>query len=120
MLRSVLGIIVLTIVLCPIADAAIAEPDGFFLFHLSKTEQCEQLVKRFSSTTFIVWVIFPSFAGMMFNRLVGAVWIERLRDTLRLISAGTLFDAQLCECFARHAQGFLEKKFGRRSCSLLL
>ena len=84
-----LGIIVLTIVLCPIVTPQLLNLMGFSLSPL-ETEQCEQLVKRFSSTTFIVWVILPSFAGMMFNRLVGTAWIERLRDTLRLVSAGTL------------------------------
>ncbi|NOZ40325.1 MAG: hypothetical protein GXP24_08880 [Planctomycetes bacterium] len=84
-----LGIIVLTIVLCPIVTPQLLNLMGFSLSPL-ETQQCEQLVKRFSSSTFIVWVIFPSFAGMMFNRLAGPAWIERLRDTLRLISAGTL------------------------------
>jgi len=84
-----LGIIVLTIVLCPIMTPQLMSLMGFSLSPL-ETEQCELLVQRFSSTTFIVWVIFPSFAGMLFNRWVGPDWINRLRDTLRLVSAGAL------------------------------
>ena len=84
-----LGIIVLTIVLCPIVTPQLLNLMGFALSPL-ETEQCEQLVKRFSSTTFIVWVIFPSFAGMMFNRLAGPAWIDRLRDSFRLVSVSTL------------------------------
>lgn len=84
-----LGFIVLTIVLCPIATPQLLNLMGLSLSP-QETHQCERLVQSFSSTTFIVWVLLPSFAGMLFNRLAGPQLIDRLRDSLRLVSVGTL------------------------------
>ena len=84
-----LGLIVLTIVLSPLATPQMLNLMGLALSE-QETAQCEQLVTRFSGTFFIVWVILPSVAGMAFNRLVGAAWIDRSRDSLRLISAATM------------------------------
>ncbi len=84
-----LGLIVLTIVLCPLVT-----PQMFNLMGLAlsshETTQCKQLVTKFSSGFFIVWVIFPSLMGVAFNRLAGPVRIERFHGWLRIVSAGTL------------------------------
>ena len=42
---------------------------------------------RFSGTFFIVWVILPSLAGMLFNRLAGTAFIERQRSWIRFASS---------------------------------
>lgn len=84
-----LGLIVLTIVLSPVATPQMLNLMGLSL-SAQETQQCEQLVTRFSGTFFIVWVILPSLAGMTFNWLLGLEWIDRLRGSLRMISAATL------------------------------
>ncbi|MGI9325449.1 MAG: bile acid:sodium symporter family protein [Pseudomonadales bacterium] len=84
-----LGFIVLTIVLSPVATPQMLNLMGLSLSE-QETQQCELLVTRFSGTFFIVWVILPSLAGMIFNWLVGLEWIDRLRGILRMVSAATL------------------------------
>ena len=84
-----LGLIVLTIVLCPLVTPQMLKLMGLAL-SAEEMAQCELLVTRFSGTFFIVWVILPSAAGMLFNRLVGAEQIERWRGGIRMISAATL------------------------------
>ena len=84
-----LGLIVLTIVLCPIATPQLLNLMGLSLSS-TETSQCEQLVTQFSGVFFIVWVILPSVGGMLFNWLFGLELIDRLRGTLRMISAVTL------------------------------
>jgi bile acid:Na+ symporter, BASS family len=81
-----LGLIVLTIVLSPIATPQVLNLMGFALSD-DATAQTEQLVRRFSGLFFIVWVILPSLAGMIFNRWVGAAEIARNRGAIRLVSA---------------------------------
>lgn len=81
-----LGLIVLTIVLSPVATPQMLKLMGFALSD-EATAQCEQLVKRFSGTFFIVWVILPSLAGMLVNRVAGAAAMTRHRGTIRLVSA---------------------------------
>jgi BASS family bile acid:Na+ symporter len=81
-----LGLIVLTIVISPIATPQMLKLMGLALSD-EATEQCEELVKRFSGAFFIVWVILPSLAGMLFNRLVGAEGIQKNRGAIRLVSA---------------------------------
>ena len=66
-----LGLIVLTIVISPVATPQMLKLMGFALSD-EATAQTEQLVKRFSGTFFIIWVILPSLAGMIFNRAMGA------------------------------------------------
>jgi BASS family bile acid:Na+ symporter len=84
-----LGLIVLTIVLCPVAT-----PQMLNLMRLSlssaETEKCTQLVRELSGTFFIVWVILPALAGVVFNRILGPQRIDRSRGSLRLLSAITL------------------------------
>ena len=84
-----LGLIVLTIVLCPVATPQMLNFMGLSLSN-QETEQCKRLVTEFSGTFFIIWVIFPSLVGLIFNRLAGPERIERLRGFLRLLSAITL------------------------------
>lgn len=84
-----LGLIILTIVLSPLAAPQMLNLMGLSLSS-QETAQCEQLVKQFSGTFFIVWVILPSFAGILFNKLMGLQAIDRLRGLLRMISAATL------------------------------
>ena len=84
-----LGLIILSIVLCPIATPQMLQLMGLSLSG-SETAQVEQLVTQFSGAFFIVWVILPSLVGVAFNRFAGATWIDRLRSPLRLISAATL------------------------------
>jgi BASS family bile acid:Na+ symporter len=81
-----LGLIVLTIVLSPVATPQMLNLMGFALSD-DATAQTEQLVRRFSGLFFIVWVILPSLAGMIFNRWMGAAAIARSRGTIRLVSA---------------------------------
>ena len=81
-----LGLIVLSIVLSPIATPQMLNLMGLALSK-EATEQCEELVKRFSGTFFIVWVILPSLAGMLVNRIAGAEAIARQRGAIRLVSA---------------------------------
>ena len=84
-----LGLIVLTIVLSPLATPQLLNLMGLALSE-QETAQCEQLVTRFSGTFFIVWVILPSLAGMVFNWWMGPERIERAWNLIRLISAATL------------------------------
>jgi BASS family bile acid:Na+ symporter len=84
-----LGLIMLTIVLSPVAAPQMLNLMGLSLSP-HETSQCQQLVTRFSGTFFIVWVILPSLAGMTFNWWIGLKGIDRLRGTLRMISAATL------------------------------
>lgn len=81
-----LGLIVLTIVISPVATPQMLKLMGFALSD-EATAQTEKLVQRFSGTFFIVWVILPSLAGMVFNRWVGATEIARNRGAIRLVSA---------------------------------
>ncbi len=81
-----LGLIVLTILLSPIATPQVLKLMGLAL-SAQDTAHCEELVKRFSGTFFIIWVILPSMAGMLFNRVAGAKFIEQKRNWIRLISA---------------------------------
>ena len=84
-----LGLIVLTIVLSPIATPQMLNLMGLSLSE-QETAQCEQLVTRFSGAFFIVWVILPSLAGMLVNKLAGPVLIDRARSSLRMASAAAL------------------------------
>ncbi|MCG8450616.1 MAG: bile acid:sodium symporter, partial [Pirellulales bacterium] len=84
-----LGLIVLTIVLCPVATPQMLNLMGLSL-SFQETEQCRKLVTEFSGTFFIVWVILPALAGIVFNRVAGAERIERSGGLLRLVSAATL------------------------------
>lgn len=81
-----LGLIVLTIILSPIATPQMLNLMGFALSD-EATRQCQELVKRFSGTFFIVWVILPSLAGMAVNRWAGTEKIATHRGTIRLVSA---------------------------------
>lgn len=81
-----LGLIVLTILLSPIATPQVLKLMGLALSP-QDTAQCHELVKRFTGTFFIVWVILPSLAGMLFNRVAGAEFIERKRSWIRFVSA---------------------------------
>jgi BASS family bile acid:Na+ symporter len=81
-----LGLIVLSIVISPVATPQMLNLMGFALSE-DATAQTQQLVSRFSGLFFIVWVILPSLAGMVFNRWVGAAEIARNRGAIRLVSA---------------------------------
>jgi BASS family bile acid:Na+ symporter len=81
-----LGLIVLSIVISPVATPQMLNLMGFAL-SADATAQTQELVKRFSGLFFIVWVILPSLAGMVFNRWVGAAEIARNRGAIRLVSA---------------------------------
>ncbi|MCA9229445.1 MAG: bile acid:sodium symporter [Planctomycetales bacterium] len=84
-----LGLIVLSIVLSPLATPQMLNLMGLSLSD-QETSQCEQLVTKFSGGFFIVWVILPSLAGGIANRLAGTERIERARGAIRLVSALTL------------------------------
>lgn len=84
-----LGLVVLTIVLSPLATPQLLNWMGFVLSE-QETAQCEALVTKFSGAFFIIWVILPSLAGGVVNRLAGPQRIENARGTLRLISSITL------------------------------
>lgn len=81
-----LALIVLTIVVSPVATPQMLNLLGFAL-SAEATDQTQQLVQRFSGTFFIVWVILPSLAGMLFNRTMGATAIAQHRGVIRLVSA---------------------------------
>lgn len=84
-----LGLIVLTIVISPLATPQMLNLMGLSLSS-EETRHCEILVSRFSGAFFIVWVILPSAAGLIFNRVVGPRRIERARGSIRVVSALTL------------------------------
>ncbi len=84
-----LSLIVLTIVLSPLATPQMLQLMGLILSD-QETAQCEQLVARFSGMFFIIWVILPSMAGMLCNRLVGPDRIKQAGNSIRLASAATL------------------------------
>jgi len=84
-----LGLIVLTIVLSPLATPQMLNLMGLSL-SAEETRHCETLVHQFSGTFFIVWVILPSAAGLLVNRLAGPERIAKGRGWIRLISAVTL------------------------------
>ncbi len=84
-----LGLILLTIVLCPLATPQMLNLMGLALAG-AETEQCRLLVTQFSGSFFIVWVILPALAGALFHYLLGPTRIARLRGVLRLTSALTL------------------------------
>ena len=81
-----LGLIVITIVLSPVATPQILKFMGLMLSE-QETRHCEALVTRFSGMFFIIWVIGPSAAGLVCNRLAGPQRIEQARSWIRLISA---------------------------------
>ncbi|MCH7752498.1 MAG: bile acid:sodium symporter [Planctomycetes bacterium] len=84
-----LGLIVLTIVLSPVATPQMLNLMGLTLSE-AETRHCEILVTRFSGMFFIIWVILPSAAGLVCNRVVGPGRIERARGSIRLVSAVAL------------------------------
>ncbi len=84
-----LGLIVLTILLSPLAAPQMLKLMGLVLSE-HETAQCERLVSQFSGMFFIVWVIFPSVAGVVIHRLTGPDRIERARGAFRLVSAMAL------------------------------
>jgi BASS family bile acid:Na+ symporter len=84
-----LGLIVLTIVLSPLATPQMLQLMGLALSP-EETRHCETLVHEFSGMFFIVWVILPSVAGLVCNRLAGPERIAAARGWLRLVSALTL------------------------------
>ena len=84
-----LGLIVLTIVLSPLATPQMLKLMGLSL-SAEETRHCMTLVNRFSGMFFIIWVILPSVAGLVCNRLAGPERIAKARGWLRLISAVTL------------------------------
>ena len=81
-----LGLIVVTILLSPLVTPQMLKLMGLALSPQDTTHS-EELVKRFSGTFFIVWVILPSLAGMAFNRLAGKEFIEQKRNWIRFVSA---------------------------------
>ncbi|TWU24706.1 bile acid:sodium symporter family protein [Bythopirellula polymerisocia] len=81
-----LGLIVLTILLSPLVTPQVLKLMGLALSP-QDTVHSEELVKRFTGTFFIAWVILPSLAGMTFNRLAGSVFIEQIRSRIRFVSA---------------------------------
>lgn len=81
-----LGLIVLTIVLSPIATPQMLNLMGLALSE-AETKHCEMLVTKFSGAFFIIWVILPSAAGLVCNRLAGPGRIERARGSIRFVSA---------------------------------
>ncbi len=84
-----LGLIVITIVLCPIATPQMLNLMGLSLSS-AETEQCKRMVTEFSGGFFIVWVILPALAGALVNKLAGPERVERFSGLLRIVSAGTL------------------------------
>ncbi|NOY41796.1 MAG: hypothetical protein GXP26_08170 [Planctomycetes bacterium] len=84
-----LGLIVMTIVLSPLAAPQMLKLMGLVLSE-QETAQCERLVAQFSGTFFIIWVILPSIAGVVVNRLAGPDRIDRARGAIRLVSAMAL------------------------------
>ncbi|MCH2113883.1 MAG: bile acid:sodium symporter [Pirellulales bacterium] len=81
-----LGLIILTIVLCPLATPQMLNFMGLSLSG-QETEQCAELVRKFSGIFFIIWVILPASAGTLFNVLAGPERVDRARGLLRLVSA---------------------------------
>lgn len=84
-----LGLIVLTIVLSPIATPQMLNLMGLALSE-AETQHCEMLVTKFSGTFFIFWVILPSAAGLVCNRIARPERIERARGSIRFVSAVAL------------------------------
>jgi len=84
-----LGLIVLTIVLSPLATPQLLNLMGLALSH-QETDQCQKLVTKFSGSFFMIWVILPSLAGGIANRLAGPRRIEKSKGYIRMVSAMTL------------------------------
>jgi len=84
-----LGLIVLTIVLSPLATPQMLNLMGLSLSE-TETRHCEMLVAKFSGTFFIFWVILPSVAGLVCNRLAGQQRIDQARGSIRFVSAVAL------------------------------
>lgn len=80
-----LGLIILTITLCPFFTPQMLRLMGMFLTE-SETDKLLLVVKQFSGTTFIGWVILPSIVGGITAWLVGTKQIEQLRGWIQLIS----------------------------------
>jgi BASS family bile acid:Na+ symporter len=80
-----LGLVVLSIVLCPLATPQVLRGMGLAL-SAGDTEKIERLVAEFSGARFIVWVIFPSLAGACAAWLLGAARAAALRPWLRLVT----------------------------------
>jgi len=80
-----LGLIVLSIVLCPLAT-----PNALKLMGLAlspdDTEKISQFVAQFSGGRFVAWVILPSLTGAAFAWIAGAQRIARAKSWLRLIT----------------------------------
>ena len=84
-----LGLIILTILLSPVATPRMLQLMGLML-SAEEAQHCEAMVAQFTGTFFIIWVILPSAAGLLFNRIVGSERIEQNRGIIRLVSAGAL------------------------------
>lgn len=103
-----LGLIVLTIVLSPVATPQMLNLMGLSLSE-QETAQCQALVTRFSGAFFIIWVILPTLAGMLVNRLAGSQRIEQLRPALRMVSAATLLTLNYSNAALAMPQAFGEE-----------
>lgn len=80
-----LGLIVVSIVLCPLATPNMLKLMGLAL-SAGETAKIEQFVAQFTGAKFMAWVILPSLAGGVAAHFAGADRVARAKPLLRLIS----------------------------------
>lgn len=80
-----LGLIVVSIILCPLATPNMLKLMGLAL-SVDETAKIEQFVAQFTGGKFMAWVILPSLAGGLAAHFAGAQRIARAKPMLRLIS----------------------------------
>ncbi len=81
-----LGLVVLSICLCPWVTPAVVKLMGLTL----SGSEAIQAMTRFTGAVFVVWVLGPTLLGFAVRAALGGCWIDRAKPLLTLASAAAL------------------------------
>ncbi|MEM6654372.1 MAG: bile acid:sodium symporter [Planctomycetota bacterium] len=81
-----LGLVVLSILLCPWVTPSLLRLAGLALTP-DEASRVETLVTQLTGITFIVWVLLPTAVGLTLRQLIGGVRIDRCRLPMQLTTA---------------------------------
>lgn len=84
-----LALVVLSIVLCPLVTPGVIRLLGMSL-STADSANVEDVVGKFSGVSFIVWVLAPTFTGMLIRRFAGAGRIKQIKPWLHLATAAAI------------------------------
>ncbi|MEQ8848056.1 bile acid:sodium symporter [Botrimarina sp.] len=84
-----LGLVVLSICLCPWATPVLLWAMGFAL-NEAMAARADELVSRFTGIVFVVWVLGPTLVGFATRRALGGERLDAARHVLALVSAAAL------------------------------